>query len=111
MSAPSASLVRLNYDGNLDNTYTPWSAPGGYINNIKVHNDPLFPNNVLIRCSYPKNPDGSGGNYYMLLLDAAVNLASPLAFIGDETVDGPIFDLARQSDGKWVIVRTVQECL
>jgi uncharacterized delta-60 repeat protein len=101
-------LVRLNFDGSLDSTYTPWSAPGGYISDIRV-NDPLFPNNVLIFCSYPKNPDGSDGTYYMLRLDAALNLSSPLAFIGDETVDGPIFGMARQSDGNYVICGQFQQ--
>ena len=106
--ATSTSLVRFNYDGTLDSTYTPWSAPGGYISDIRV-NDPLFPGDVLIFCTYPKNPDGSGGNYYMLRLDAALNLSSPLAFIGDETVDGPIFNMARQSDGNYVICGQFQK--
>ena len=66
----SYHLVRFNYDGSLDTSFTPWSAPGGYISDIRV-NDPLFPDDVLIFCSYPKNPDGSGGTYYMLRLDAA----------------------------------------
>ena len=99
---PFCHLVRLNYDGTLDSTYTPWSAPGGYISNIKIlpSNDPLISRLTFsIFCSYPKNPDGSGGTYYLLLLDAALNLSSPLAFIGDETVDGPIFNWARQSNG------------
>ena len=102
-------LVRFKYDGSLDSSFTPWSAPGGYISDIRV-NDPLFPSDVLIFCSYPKNPDGSGGNYYMLRLDAAtLNLSSPLAFIGDETVDGPIFSMARQSDGNYVICGQFQK--
>ncbi|MBU4231390.1 MAG: hypothetical protein KKD99_12735 [Proteobacteria bacterium] len=105
---PFCSLVRFNYNGTLDSTYTPWSAPGGYINDIRV-NDPLFPGDVLIFCSYPKNPAGSGGNYYMLRLNPALNLSSPLAFIGDETVDGPIFSMARQSDGNYVICGQFQK--
>jgi len=99
---PFSHLVRLNYDGNLDTGYTPWSAPNGYISDIRV-SDPLFPNNVLIFCSYPKNPDGSGGTYYALLFDYNVNLSSPVTFIGDEKVDGPIFNMAKQSDGKYVL--------
>ena len=100
-TGPFCSLVRLNYDGNLDSTYTPWSAPGGYISSIKIlpHTTRLIQMCVRIFCSYPKNPDGSGGTYYMLLLDAALNLSSPVAFIGDETVDGPIHNWARQSNG------------
>jgi uncharacterized delta-60 repeat protein len=102
------SLVRFSYNGILDGTYTPWSAPGGYIHDIRV-NDPLFPGDVLIFCTYPKIPDGSTGNYYMLRLDAALNLSSPLNFIGDETVDGPIFGMARQSDGNYVICGQFQK--
>jgi uncharacterized delta-60 repeat protein len=105
---PFCSLVRLNYDGNLDSDYTPWSAPGGYISDIRV-GDPLFPDDILIFCSYPKNPNGSGGTYYLLRLDASLNLSSPLAFIGDETVDGPIFSMARQSDGNYVICGQFQK--
>jgi uncharacterized delta-60 repeat protein len=103
-TGPYCSLVRLNYDGNLDDTYTPWSALGGYVGSIKVLDD----NNVRIRCSYPKNSDGSGGTYYMVLLDPDLNLSSPVASIGDETVDGPIFNFARQTDGKWIIVGEFQ---
>ena len=100
-------LIRLNYDGSLDPNYTHWGAPGGYISSIKIHSatDP-FPNDVRIFCSYPKN-DGSGGTYYMLLLDsnaAPPTITAPVASIGSEAVDGPIFNMAQQSDGKWVIV-------
>jgi uncharacterized delta-60 repeat protein len=101
-------LIRLTYDGNLDGTYAHWAAPGGYISSIKVHSatDP-YPNDVRIFCSYPKNDD-SGGTYYMLLLDsnaAQPTIATPpVASIGSEAVDGPIFNMAQQSDGKWVIV-------
>ena len=70
--------------------------------------DPLFANNVRLFLTYPKNPDGSGGKYYMLLLDPSVTIPDaghpPIAFIGDETVDGAIFNIARQSlDGKFLI--------
>jgi uncharacterized delta-60 repeat protein len=102
------SLVRFNYNGILDSTYTHWSAPGGYISDIRV-NDPLFTSDVLIFCTYPKNPDGTSGNYYMLRLNASLNLSSPLASIGDETVDGPIFSMARQSDGNYVICGQFQK--
>lgn len=102
------SLVRFNYDGTLDSDYTHWGAPGGYINDIRV-NDPLFPGDVLIFCTYPKIPDGSTGNYYMLRLDANLNLSSPLDFIGDETVDGPIFGMARQTDDNYVICGQFQQ--
>jgi uncharacterized delta-60 repeat protein len=101
-------LIRLNYDGNLDNTYTHWGAPGGYIHSIKIlpHDDPTYPDHVRIFCSYPKNLDGSGGTYYMLLLNsnaALPTITPPVVSIGNETVDSPIFNMAQQSDGKWVI--------
>jgi len=105
---PSYQLIRLNYDGSLDGNYTHWSAPGGYIFGIRVYSstDP-FPNEVRLWCSYPKNQDGSGGNYYMLLLDANAarpDITAPVASIGDELVDGPIYNMAKQSsDGKVII--------
>jgi hypothetical protein len=104
---PCYQLVRLNYDGSLDPNYTHWSAPGGYIVGIRVYSstDP-FPNEVRIWCSYPKNQDGSGGTYYVLLLDANAarpDLTAPVASIGDELVDGPVYNLAKQSDGRWII--------
>jgi uncharacterized delta-60 repeat protein len=104
---PFCSLVRLKYDGTLD-TYTPWSTPGGYIHEIRV-NDPLFPDDVLIFCTYPKTPDGLSGNYYMLHLNADLDLSAPVDSIGDETVDGPIFGIARQTDGKYVICGQFQK--
>ena len=102
-------LVRLNYDGTPDSAFTPWGAPGGFIGGIRVYlNDPIFGNNVRLGCSYPKNPDGTGGTYYMLLLDPNLHVPDkyhpPIAFIGDETVDGPIVNMARQNiDGKFLI--------
>ena len=108
-NGPVYQLVRLNYDGSPDHTFTHWGAPGGYVNGIRVYvNHPIFANNVRLFLTYPKNPDGSGGKYYMLLLDPSVTIPDvghpPIAFIGDETVDGPIFNMARQSnDGKFLI--------
>lgn len=101
-------LLRLNYDGSLDGGFTPWSAPVGYISGIKIYSgDPVFGNDVRIFCSYPKNQDGSGGTYYLLIIDPTATLPStshpPVAFIGDETVDGPIYNWARQSNGMALI--------
>jgi uncharacterized delta-60 repeat protein len=104
-----AQLLRLNFDGSLDGGFTRWSAPGGYISSIKIlpPEDPTYPNCVRIFCSYPKNQDGTGGTYYVLVLDPTVTLPSPsnppVAFIGDETVDGPIHNWARQSNGMALI--------
>jgi uncharacterized delta-60 repeat protein len=108
-NGPLYQLFRLTYDGTLDDTFTHWSAPGGYINGIKIYSgDPVFGNDVRIFCSYPKNQDGSGGTYYMLLLNsnaARPDITVPVAFIGSETVDGPILNMANQSsDGKILIV-------
>lgn len=106
---PAYQLVRLKYDGSLDTNFTHWGAPGGYINNIKIlpSDDPSFPNKIRIFCSYPKNQDGTGGTYYVLVLEPTVTLPSPsnlpVASIGNETVDGPIFNWARQTDGKFLI--------
>ncbi len=106
-SGPTYQLVRLNYDGTPDTGFTHWGAPNGYISGVKIVNDPIFGNNkVRILGTYPKNQDGSGGVYYLLLLNAEAQLPSvsaPLACIGDETVDGPILAIARQSDGQYVI--------
>ena len=109
ITGPAYQLVRLNYDGSLDTGFTHWGAPNGYITGIKIVSDPIFGNNnVRLFCTYPKNQDGSGGNYYFLLLNSNVNIPSisnpPIAFLGSETVDGPIFNMAMQNnDGKWVI--------
>ena len=103
-------LIRLNIDGSLDPTYTPWGAPGGYINSIKVFvNDPQFGNDVRIWCSYPKNQNGTGGTYYGLLLNANAarpDLTAPEWSIGSELVDAPVFNAAQESPdsgGKWII--------
>jgi uncharacterized delta-60 repeat protein len=105
---PSYHLLRLNYNGSLDDTFTPWAAPGGYINSIRIYpaDAPVFANQLGVFCTYPKNPDGTGGYYYMLILDPATpNLAAPVTYIDDLLVDGPVNSMARQSsDGKWVIV-------
>ncbi len=99
-------LIRLNYAGDVDTGFTHWGAPNGYINSIKV-GDPDFGDNVRIFLTYPKNQDGSGGVYYMLVVGPDVNLPSttnpPLVAVGSETVDGPIYGMAKQSDGKWLI--------
>ena len=92
---PTYQLVRLYYDGNPDTGFTHWGAPNGYITGVRIVSDPIFgTNNVRLFCTYPKNQDGSGGVYYFLLLNANANIPSPshppIAFIGDETVDGPI---------------------
>ncbi len=105
---PTYQLVRLNYDGTPDTGFTHWGAPNAYINGIRVYvGDPTFGNDVRIWGFYPKNQDGSGGYYYMLLVDANVNLPStltpPLASMGEELADGPILNMAKESGGKWVI--------
>jgi uncharacterized delta-60 repeat protein len=102
-------LLRLNYDGSVDTGFTHWGAPNGYITSIRVYSgDPVFGNNVRIFCSYPKNQDGSGGLYYMLIVGPEVSrpdISAPVFSLGDETVDGPIYGIAQQpSDGKWLIV-------
>jgi uncharacterized delta-60 repeat protein len=100
-------LIRLNYDGNVDTGFTHWGAPNGYITSIRVYSgDPVFGNNVRLFLTYPKNQDGSGGVYYMLVVGPGVprpDLSTPLYAIGDETVDGPIYNMAKQSDGKFVL--------
>lgn len=91
-------LVRLDSGGSF---VGGWSAPGGYVTSAKVFpgDDPNFPNKAQVFCMTP-NP--GGGTYYAVLLDT--DLSSVLAYIGSETVDGPIYNLALQSDGKVVIV-------
>jgi hypothetical protein len=107
-TGPTYQLVRLKYDGSPDDGFTHWGAPNGYISSVKIVSDTTFGNNnVLLFCSYPKNQDGTGGVYYFLLLSPDAKIPSPstppLAFIGDETVDGPIFNMAMQSNGQLLI--------
>ena len=106
-NGPYYQLVRLDYLGNLDPNYTHWGAPGGYIAGIKIiSGDPVFGDGVRLWCSYPKNQNGTGGNYYVLFLDSNAtrpDIIAPVASIGDELVDGPVVNSARQSDNKLLI--------
>ena len=80
-------LVRFDVDGYLDSAYTP-STPRRVCRWKSGSTIPCFP--VMFHfCTYP-NPRRLDRRCYMLHLDAALDLASPLDFIGDETVDGPI---------------------
>ena len=36
-NGPVYQLVRLNYDGSPDHTFTHWGAPNGYVNGIRVY--------------------------------------------------------------------------
>jgi uncharacterized delta-60 repeat protein len=105
-------LIRLDYGGDVDTSFTPWGAPNGYITGIRVFSgDPVFGDNVRIFLSYPKNQDGSGGLYYMLIVGPDAlrpDLATPVFSLGDETVDGPIYNMAKQSDDKWVLAGAFQ---
>jgi uncharacterized delta-60 repeat protein len=101
-------LIRLNYDGNVDTSFTHWGAPNGYVTGIKAYSgDPVFGDNVRLFLTYPKNPNGSGGVYYMLVVGPGVprpDLSTPVFSLGDESVDGPIYSMAQQSSGsKWLI--------
>ena len=95
-------LLLLNGNGSVDGGYTGWSAPGGYVSGVKVFPDDgsSYANMARIFCTTPK-PGPETGVYYALQLD--VNFTSVLAFIGSETVDAPIFNMAQQSNGQVVI--------
>ena len=96
-------LLLLNGNGTVvpSSTFTGWSAPGGYVSSVKVFSsdDTAYVNQARIFCTTPKT---GGGTNYMVFLDT--NFTTVLSTIGDETVDGPIFNMAQQRDNKWMIV-------
>lgn len=99
------SLVRLNSDGTLDNTFNEvynqqmpaWSGPGGTVTSMKLQPDGkiivsgnwLYYNDIERRGTVRLNPDGSIDYTFQ---DWTYN--------GLQLVQGPFLDIAIQNDGK-----------
>jgi len=92
-------LLRLQADGTLDPTYPMRSAPEGVVQTIEILNDdPFNPDRARIYGSLPNTANLN--NDYLLVLYSNGNRQWSL---GDETVNGPIFAMVTQPDGKLVI--------
>jgi uncharacterized delta-60 repeat protein len=95
-------LLRLNANGTLDAAYPKREAAGGYVSAVNM----LSGNRIRIFGTLPR----SGGlhlDYLLLLSDTGATIFN----LGDETVDGPIYDLGEQSNGQLLIAGQFQHVL
>jgi uncharacterized delta-60 repeat protein len=93
----SYHLVRLRSDWTLDSVYPNRIGAGGNVNSIELLNDdPLNPDRVRI---YGTLPGLSHNDFLLVLYSNGFEQWS----IGSETVNGPIYAMVAQPNGKLVV--------